>query len=75
MLCASCVYFLQAKLEASDKIILPPSALHKLASKNTTYPMMFELSNPQIPDLVQKMHGGVLEFDAPEGQAFLPSWV
>ena len=67
----------EAKLEMSDKIILPPSALHKLASKNTTYPMMFELThgNPEVQELTQKMHGGVLEFVAPEGIAHLPTWV
>ena len=36
-----------ARLEYSDKIILPPSCLEKLARLEITYPMMFEISNPR----------------------------
>ncbi|CAG8464694.1 15596_t:CDS:10 [Acaulospora morrowiae] len=54
------------------KIILPPSALAKLASLNIEYPMLFELNNAnkQI-----RSHAGVLEFIAEEGRVYLPHWM
>lgn len=33
------------RLEAGGKIMLPPSALHKLAQLEIAYPMLFELTN------------------------------
>eukprot|EP01031_Cornospumella_fuschlensis_P049668 gene49668-60802_t len=33
-------------LDEGDKIILPPSALDKLARMNVEYPMLFEIMNP-----------------------------
>lgn len=53
-------------------VLLPPSALAKLASLHIEYPMLFQLSNKK-----QKVntHAGVLEFIAEEGKVFLPRWV
>ena len=34
-----------SKLEAGGKIMLPPSALQKLAQLEISYPMLFELTN------------------------------
>ncbi|GJJ69917.1 ubiquitin fusion degradation protein 1 [Entomortierella parvispora] len=52
------------------KIILPQSALAKLASLHIQYPMLFELSKG-----AQKTHAGVLEFIAEEGRVYLPHWM
>jgi ubiquitin fusion degradation protein 1 len=65
----------EERLGQADKIMLPPSALHKLASKNISYPMMFHLSNPERAEPALHLHGGVLEFDAPEGTCYLPQWM
>jgi len=54
------------------KIILPPSALAKLASLNIQYPMLFELRNTSSQ---QHSHAGVLEFIAEEGRVYLPYWM
>lgn len=61
------------RLEAADKIILPPSALEKLAHLEISYPMMFELTNPHYQEL--RLHCGVLEFIAQEGMIYLPYWI
>merc|ERR1712159_346909 len=58
--------------ESSDKILLPPSALHTLAQLHIEYPMLFEL----IPhNGGKRLHCGVLEFVADEGQMFIPFWM
>lgn len=62
-----------AVLEYSDKIILPPSCLEKLAHLEITYPMIFELANPNY--LQRRLHCGVLEFIAQEGMVYLPYWM
>lgn len=62
-----------AQLEYSDKIILPPSCLEKLAHLEITYPMIFELTNPRY--LQRRLHCGVLEFIAQEGMIYLPYWM
>merc|ERR1719356_384423 len=61
------------RLEYSDKIILPPSCLEKLAHLEIQYPMMFEISNPR--SVQHKLHCGVLEFIAQEGMVYLPYWM
>jgi len=61
------------RLEYSDKIILPPSCLEKLAQLEIQYPMMFQLANPRAAD--RKIHCGVLEFIAQEGMVYLPYWM
>ncbi|KMT05215.1 hypothetical protein BVRB_7g173590 [Beta vulgaris subsp. vulgaris] len=59
-------------LEKGDKIIMPPSALDRLASLHIEYPMLFELSNPSA---CRVTHCGVLEFVADEGLIYLPYWM
>ncbi|KAL1924139.1 uncharacterized protein VTP21DRAFT_7174 [Calcarisporiella thermophila] len=60
------------KVNYGGKIILPPSALAKLASLNIQYPMLFELVNE---DHERRTHAGVLEFVAQEGHVYLPHWM
>lgn len=60
------------QLESGDKVIMPPSALDRLASLHIDYPMLFELQNPST----QRMsHCGVLEFIAEEGMIYMPYWM
>ena len=54
------------------KIIMPPSALEKLARLNITYPMLFKLNNNKQGTFT---HCGVLEFIAEEGRIYVPHWV
>lgn len=54
------------------KIFLPPSALNKLSMLNIKYPMLFELT---VNETGKITHGGVLEFTAEEGRAYLPNWM
>ena len=52
------------------KIIMPPSALEKLARLNISYPMLFKLTKKET-----QTHCGVLEFIAEEGRIYVPLWV
>jgi len=54
------------------KIFLPPSALNKLSMLNIRYPMLFKLTSNESGKVT---HGGVLEFIAEEGRAYLPQWM
>lgn len=70
--CYSVAFIDKPHLEDGDKVILPPSALDRLASLRIDYPMLFEVWN----DSAQKSsHCGVLEFIAEEGRIYMPSWV
>ncbi|XP_073011764.1 uncharacterized protein [Typha latifolia] len=60
------------QLETGDKIIMPPSALDRLASLHIDYPMLFELHNAATERI---SHCGVLEFIAEEGMIYMPYWV
>ncbi|KAL6274584.1 hypothetical protein ACE6H2_025276 [Prunus campanulata] len=61
--------------ENGDKIIMPPSALHRLVwGPQVAYPMLFQLNNPNS-ESGRVTHCGVLEFVADEGFVFLPSWM
>ncbi|KAG5253723.1 ubiquitin fusion degradation protein [Salix suchowensis] len=62
----------KAHLERGDKIIMPPSALDRLATLHIDYPMLFELHNPSAG---RTSHCGVLEFIADEGMIYLPYWM
>ncbi|XP_952190.1 ubiquitin fusion degradation protein (UFD1 homologue), putative [Theileria annulata] len=53
-------------------ILLPQSALHELASRNISWPMMFEILNPKN---YKRTNGGVLEFISEEGTCNIPYWV
>ncbi|CAH9073028.1 unnamed protein product [Cuscuta epithymum] len=60
------------QIENGDKIIMPPSALDRLASLHIEYPMLFELRNCATERL---SHCGVLEFIAEEGMIYMPYWM
>ncbi|KAL3350813.1 hypothetical protein AABB24_023302 [Solanum stoloniferum] len=60
------------QLENGDKIIMPPSALDRLASLHIDYPMLFELRNTSTERV---SHCGVLEFIAEEGMIYMPYWM
>jgi len=58
--------------EYGDKVILPPSALERLASLHIEYPMLFRVENQATG---RTTHCGVLEFVAQEGHVYLPRWM
>ncbi|XP_028752489.1 ubiquitin fusion degradation protein 1 homolog [Neltuma alba] len=60
------------QIESGDKIIMPPSALDRLASLHIDYPMLFELRNEAAERV---SHCGVLEFIAEEGMVYMPYWM
>ncbi|MCL7028906.1 hypothetical protein MKW94_008571 [Papaver nudicaule] len=60
------------QLERGDKIIMPPSALDRLASLHIDYPMLFEVRNAATERV---SHCGVLEFSAEEGKIYMPYWM
>ena len=62
----------KTQLENGDKVILPPSALDRLASLRIDYPMLFQICNPKEK---KTSHCGVLEFVADEGHAYIPYWM
>ncbi|KAK2195572.1 bifunctional CHCH/Ufd1-like [Babesia duncani] len=59
-------------METGNKILLPQSALHELASRNISWPMLFEIRNDAKK---RKTHGGVLEFISDEGTCHIPYWM
>ncbi|KAL6494791.1 hypothetical protein OROGR_031591 [Orobanche gracilis] len=61
-----------AQIENGDKVIMPPSALDRLASLHIDYPMLFELRNGAAERV---SHCGVLEFIAEEGLIYMPYWM
>ncbi|KAF8651668.1 hypothetical protein HU200_063179 [Digitaria exilis] len=70
--CYPASFFDKPHLEGGDKVIMPPSALDRLASLHIEYPMLFELHN----DSTQRIsHCGVLEFVAEEGMIIMPYWM
>ncbi|XP_059647571.1 uncharacterized protein LOC132293926 isoform X2 [Cornus florida] len=62
----------KSQIENGDKIIMPPSALDRLASLHVDYPMLFELRNGAVE---RSSHCGVLEFIAEEGIIYMPYWM
>ncbi|KAJ7222678.1 hypothetical protein O6H91_14G080200 [Diphasiastrum complanatum] len=62
----------KSHLENGDKVIMPPSALDRLASLRIDYPMLFEVNNPATS---RTSHCGVLEFVAEEGMIYMPYWM
>lgn len=70
--CYPASFIEKPQLEVGDKIIMPPSALDRLASLHIDYPMLFELHNAST-DRVS--HCGVLEFIAEEGMIYMPYWM
>ena len=53
-------------------VVMPASALDTLSRLNVVYPMMFRVTNDHGQ---RSTFCGVLEFSAPEGVVYLPSWV
>lgn len=71
-LCYPASFIDKPQLESGDKIILPPSALDRLAYLHIDFPMLFELRN----DATKRVsHCGVLEFIAEEGMIYMPHWM
>ncbi|XP_074577470.1 uncharacterized protein LOC141833858 [Curcuma longa] len=71
-LCYPASFIDKPQLEMGDKIIMPPSALDRLASLHIDYPMLFELYNGATERV---SHCGVLEFIAEEGMIYMPYWM
>lgn len=70
--CYPASFIEKPQLESGDKIIMPPSALDRLASLHIDYPMLFELRNAATERV---SHCGVLEFIAEEGMIYMPYWM
>ncbi|OIV93453.1 hypothetical protein TanjilG_10085 [Lupinus angustifolius] len=70
--CYPASFIEKPQLESGDKIIMPPSALDRLASLHIDYPMLFELRNGAAERV---SHCGVLEFIAEEGMIYMPYWM
>ncbi|EAN32813.2 Ubiquitin recognition factor in ER-associated degradation protein 1 [Theileria parva strain Muguga] len=70
--CFSVSFAGRESMEQGNKILLPQSALHELASRNISWPMMFEILNPKN---YKRTNGGVLEFISEEGTCNIPYWV
>ncbi|XP_021739549.1 B3 domain-containing protein At3g19184-like [Chenopodium quinoa] len=67
--CYPASYIEKPQIESGDKIIMPPSALDRLASLHIDYPMLFELRNDGANRV---SHCGVLEFIAEEVTIYMP---
>lgn len=59
-------------MENGNKIILPQTALNALARRHISWPMLFEVSNPNTK---KRTHSGVLEFISDEGTCHMPYWM
>ncbi|KAJ6927318.1 ubiquitin fusion degradation protein 1 [Populus alba x Populus x berolinensis] len=70
--CYPASFIEKPQIESGDKIIMPPSALDRLASLRIDYPMLFELRNAAAERV---SHCGVLEFIAEEGMIYMPYWM
>ncbi|GAV73364.1 UFD1 domain-containing protein [Cephalotus follicularis] len=70
--CYPASFIEKPQIESGDKIIMPPSALDRLASLHIDYPMLFELRNGATERV---SHCGVLEFIAEEGMIYMPYWM
>ncbi|XP_061976953.1 uncharacterized protein LOC133698139 isoform X1 [Populus nigra] len=70
--CYPASFIEKPQIESGDKIIMPPSALDRLASLHIDYPMLFELRNAAAERV---SHCGVLEFIAEEGMIYMPYWM
>ncbi|WCJ40889.1 ubiquitin fusion degradation 1 [Euphorbia peplus] len=70
--CYPASFIEKPQIESGDKIIMPPSALNRLASLHIDYPMLFELRNDAAGRV---SHCGVLEFIAEEGMIYMPYWM
>ena len=65
-------------VEAGDKVIMPPEALRNMNRLKLEFPLHISLKSafpaadaPAGP----QHHCGILEFSAPSGKMFIPSWM
>ncbi|KAL7097335.1 hypothetical protein ACP275_10G137900 [Erythranthe tilingii] len=58
-------------LETRDKIILPPSSLSLILYNRIQYPLVFKLQSHKTNAI---SYSGVMEFNAEEGNIYLPEW-
>ncbi|KAJ6350451.1 hypothetical protein OIU78_006590 [Salix suchowensis] len=71
--CFNQIYYCDvSEKDIGDKILMPASALDRLAMLEISYPMLFQLCNPLTGHV---SHCGVLEFTAEEGFICLPQWM
>uniref|UniRef100_A0A6N2LTU5 Uncharacterized protein n=1 Tax=Salix viminalis TaxID=40686 RepID=A0A6N2LTU5_SALVM len=71
--CFNQIYYCNvSEKDIGDKILMPASALDRLAMLEISYPMLFQLCNPLTGHV---SHCGVLEFTAEEGFICLPQWM
>lgn len=70
--CYPVIFAHKEHIENGNKILLPESSFKLLANMDVTWPMLFEVANP---DNTKSTHCGVLEFTAPEGQCYVPQWI
>lgn len=59
-------------LEFGNRLILPPSALHRLQEIGAPSPFLFEVSDLEGR---HRTHAGVLEFVAEEETCHMPAWI
>jgi len=66
-------------LDHSDKVILPENVLEQLLRRRHNrlpHPVVFEIEDSRVQKTeAPMMHCGVLQFTAPQGQAYLPTWM
>ncbi|XP_063933853.1 ubiquitin fusion degradation protein 1 homolog [Zophobas morio] len=60
------------EMERKGYIVMPPSALSKLAHLEVELPMVFKIKNVEKNRCT---HSGVIEFIAEEGKIFMPYWM
>ncbi|KAL7112237.1 hypothetical protein ACP275_05G139700 [Erythranthe tilingii] len=59
--------------EVGDKIILPSSSLYQIYEQRIKFPLVFKLQS--FKEGAVPSYSGVLEFDAEEGNVYLPGWM
>ncbi|XP_012837827.1 PREDICTED: ubiquitin fusion degradation protein 1-like [Erythranthe guttata] len=59
-------------LETCDKIILPPSSLSLILYNKIQYPLVLKLQSYNTNAI---SYSGVMEFNAEEGNVYLPEWM
>jgi len=66
-------------LDHSDKVILPENVLAQLLQRRHNrlpHPVVFEIEDSRVQKTETPMiHCGVLQFTAPQGKAYLPTWM
>lgn len=78
----------RSDMEAGDKLFLPSSAFKEISRLKLPFPLTFKVQNERTkpsnvvptkdgkqPPTPPEQFAGVLEFSAPEGVAYLPTWM